>query len=458
VDERIRKLNGAEARPAGGYVLYWCRVNHRVDVNHALTFAAARANRLGLPLLVFDGLGCDYPYANDRLHTFILEGAAEIGEALRRAGIGYCFHIARRKLGSESALRKVVQNAAAIVTDDYPEVLLRHLPPVATIARGAECYAVDSSCVVPFRQFPDPLYAAYSLRPRMQRLLPSFLKPIPQVRVERRFVGSTAEWHTEVTVQRVSDIVAACQIDHSVRPVPSFRGGAAEASRHLRRFLRSRLRRYAAAKNNPAAHTTSDLSPYLHHGHISSLHVALAARDYATQHQLVAEEFLEELLVRRELAFNFTASRSEFTLGALPDWARTTLQKHRRDKRKPIYTREQFEAAATADDLWNAAQSELLLRGKIHGYYRMYWGKKIIEWSPSPEEALDTMLHLNDRYCLDGQDPNAYANILWCFGLHDRPWSERPIFGTVRYMSRAGMERKTDVGAYLREIIRLTRR
>ena len=173
-------------------------------------------------------------------------------------------------------------------------------------------------------------------------------------------------------------------------------------------------------------------------------------KDYAREHKLLPDKFLEELIVRRELAFNF----ARFTvhpesLDALPDWARKTLQKHAADKRDPSYSRDQFESAQTHDPLWNAAQKELLLTGKIHGYYRMYWGKKIIEWSRTPEEALSTAIYLNDRYALDGRDPNSYANILWCFGLHDRPWPERPIFGQVRYMSLDGMRRKTDVDAYI---------
>ena len=183
--------------------------------------------------------------------------------------------------------------------------------------------------------------------------------------------------------------------------------------------------------NEPSAHATSGLSPYLHFGQISSLEVALAARAYADEHKLIADEFLEELIVRRELAFNFARfARAVDSLEVLPDWARDTIAKHRRDRRDPVYSPEQFERAETHDPLWNATQKELLLRGTIHGYYRMYWGKKIIEWSPSCEDALATMIYLHDRYALDGRDPNTYTNILWCFGLHDRPWPERPIFGS----------------------------
>jgi deoxyribodipyrimidine photo-lyase len=200
------------------------------------------------------------------------------------------------------------------------------------------------------------------------------------------------------------------------------------------------------------------LSPYLHFGQISALEVALAAREYASEHKLIADEFLEELIVRRELAFNFARFTPDpESLDALPDWCGRTMKKHARDPRPEVYSYDQLARAETYDALWNATQKELLLRGKIHGYYRMYWGKKIIEWSRTYEEALRAMIKLHDIYALDGRDPNTYTNILWCFGLHDRPWAERPVFGQLRYMSLEGMRRKTDVDAYIKEIAALER-
>jgi deoxyribodipyrimidine photo-lyase len=301
-------------------------------------------------------------------------------------------------------------------------------------------------------------YAAYTIRPKIRKLLPEWLKPVSLPRLRRPFGPPLPSLHTEVTRENIPTLVASCQVDHSVRPSISFAGGRPSAERHLRQFLERNLGRYARHRNEPSAHATSNLSPYLHFGHISSLEVALAAKEYAGRRRLVAEEFLEELIVRRELAFNH-ARRAEQpeSLAALPDWARRTLRRHARDPRRPLYSREQFESAGTHDALWNATQKELLLRGKIHGYYRMYWGKKIIEWSKDCEDALATMIYLHDRYALDGRDPNTYTNILWCFGLHDRPWQERPVFGMVRFMSLDGMKRKTDVEAYLGEIDQLER-
>jgi deoxyribodipyrimidine photo-lyase len=308
------------------------------------------------------------------------------------------------------------------------------------------------------RRFEKREWAAYTIRPKIRNLLKDYLKPVPRIQAHHRYDGLPPDFHTQVTASNIPQLVASCEIDHSIPPSLSFSGGADAARKHLRHFLHDNLRRYAKERNEPSAHATSGLSPYLHFGHLSSLQTALAAKHYAVEHDLIADEFLEELIVRRELAFNFARFNEKLdSLDALPDWAQKTLAKHAKDPRSPAFTREQLERAATYDDLWNATQRELLLRGKIHGYYRMYWGKKIIEWSPTHEEAVQTMVYLHDRYALDGRDPNTYSNILWCLGLHDRPFTERPIFGQVRYMSYDGMKRKTDVGAYRKEIDYLER-
>ncbi len=448
MDARIRTLNQAGTNSAGHYVLYECGHNRRVTGNHALAFAATLSNRLQLPLLVYESLSCDYPYASDRLHQFLLEGVPETASDLRKLGAGYIFELLLRKR-ERSRITELEAQASAIVVDDYPE---------PQSERQVCTYAVDSSCVVPAHCIEKQMYAAYALRPRIHRMLPQFLKPSPAIHLEERFAGPVPSIHTVVEPKRISSLIASCEIDHRVPPSTTFRGGRRQAEVCLETFLNDRLHRYGRDKNDPSAHGTSNLSPYLRAGSISSLEVALAVKEHARNHRLMAEEFLEELIVRRELAFNFAwFSKHRDSIEALPDWARETIHKHRHDKRDPQYSREQLEAAETYDNLWNATQNELLLRGKIHGYYRMYWGKKILEWSESAGEALATMIYLNDRYALDGQDPNTYANILWCFGLHDRPWPERPIFGKIRSMVRAGMERKTNVDAYLQEISDLQR-
>jgi deoxyribodipyrimidine photo-lyase len=448
--DRIRKLNDREPNARAKYVLYWSQMNRRTESNHALAFAADLANDRGLPLLFYEGLTCRYPFASDRFHTFLLEGVPETTRRLAKLAIGYVFHLHKRRTDPNDALYRLAADAAAVVTDDYPAfIAARHNRSVPG-RLDIPYYAVDSSCIVPMSHFTKQEYAAYTIRPKIRKVLGECLKPVPAIRMKKKWYLPASPLHCEVTGENIPQLVAACEIDHRVAPSAEFRGGRKEAERRLDRFLKHDLSRYAEASNDPSEKSTSGMSPYLHFGHISALEIALAASEYAEKHILIAAEFLEELIVRRELAFNLAKfGPKPDTLAALPDWARATLQKHSADRRESVYTKDQFEQAATHDALWNATQLEMLRDGKIHGYYRMYWGKKIIEWSPTHQEALDTMIYLHDKYALDGRDPNTYANILWCFGLHDRPWPERPVFGTVRWMSLEGMKRKTDVESYI---------
>jgi deoxyribodipyrimidine photo-lyase len=424
-NSRVQLLNAALFRANARYVLYWAQVNRRARSNHGLAWAVELANRAGLPVLFYEGLTFDYPFASERFDAFILNGVPDTEHDLQRLGIGYRFYHRRSRNDPNDMLYRVAKDAAAVVTDDYPLFPARRYNASVPGKIGIPYYAVDSSCIVPMSRFDKREYAAYTIRPKIKKLLPEYLRPMPETQVRHKFPG----------------------------PVRQVQKPANPAHQKLRYFLKHNLHRYANLSNQPSESATSGLSPYLHFGHISSLEVAIAVQDYAREHKLLPDEFLEELIVRRELAFNFARfTANPESLDALPDWARKSLAKHANDKRDPVYSRDRFEQAQTHDPLWNAAQKELQLTGKIHGYYRMYWGKKIIEWSPAPEEALATALYLNDRYALDGRDPNSCTNILWCFGLHDRPWVERPIFGQVRYMSFDGMRRKTDVDAYIRSV------
>lgn len=433
---RVQLLNSAPFRAGAKYVLYWAQVNRRVAWNHGLAHAVELANQARLSVLFYEGLTYDYPYASDRFNRFVLEGAADTQEQLEGAGIGYVFYHRRKRSDPNDVLYRLAKDAAAVVTDDYPLWPARVFNPRVASKLDVPYYAVDSSCIVPMSRFEKREYAAYTIRPKIRKLLPEYLRPMPAIRVRRKFSSKLRK-----------------PVVHRGRLSPGLPGGSSAARKRLRRFLKHSLHRYANLSNQPSENATSGLSPYLHFGHISSLEIALAVQDYAGQHKLLPDEVLEQMIVRRELAFNFARfTEHAESLDVLPDWARKTLAKHSGDKRDPTYSRDQFENAETHDPLWNAAQKELLRTGKIHGYYRMYWGKKIIEWSATPEQALATAIHLNNRYALDGRDPNSIANILWCFGLHDRPWVERPIFGQVRYMSFDGMRRKTDVGAYIASI------
>ena len=332
MEEQVRKIEDGGVRSSGEYVLYWIRANRRVESNHALQFAAALANRLEKPLLCYERLTCSYPYANDRLHAFVLDGVAETAAAFRKLGAGYVFDLHKKPTTTKA---RYSQRAAVVVIDDSPEILAGPVPQF-----GADTYAVDSSCIVPSHCIGRS-YAAYSLRPEIHRLLDRFLKPVEKVRLRHK-------WTAALPYLPVLD-AAACHIDHSVPRSTTIRGGRKQAERCLDEFLEHRLRRYAGEKNQPAAHATSGLSPYLHAGYISSLEVALRVREHARLHKLIADEFLEELIVRRELAFNFAwyAKRVD-ALSELPDWVRATLHAHSQDKRDPQYTCDQFRTGRHA--------------------------------------------------------------------------------------------------------------
>ncbi len=456
--ERIRQLYDAPDRPDRKYVLYWAQMNRRVDANHSLLYAAEIANRHRLPVLYYEELTYSYQYANDRLHTFVLQGVPETAKRLKKAGIGYVFYLRRNAQSPNDIFYQLAKDAAAVVTDDYPLFLARdhnsRVPGKLDIAY----YVVDSSCVVPMSQIQTRQYGAYTIRPRITRLLPKFLQAPDPLRVERRFKEAIPSFHVPVREGEIRELVRSCEIDHSISPSLSFEGGRLAAERLLQFFLENNLKRFDRDRNEPAEHATSHMSPYLHFGQISSLEIALAVKEHAARHHLMADGYLEELIVRRELSFNYVGyvERPE-RLENLPDWARQTMKKHAGDKRNPLYMPKQLEGAETYDDLWNATQKEMMLRGKIHGYYRMYWGKKVLEWLPTYQSAVDWMIDTHGRYALDGRDPNTYTNILWCFGLHDRAWGERPIFGKIRYMSGDSTRRKTNAKAYINEINELER-
>jgi deoxyribodipyrimidine photo-lyase len=458
---RIRALNRVPLREGAKYVLYWSQMNRRVESNHALAYAVQLANDRDVPLLVYEGLTYAYRGANDRIHTFVLEGVPETAASLRRLHAGYFFYLRSRRSSPNDVLYRLAADAVCVVTDDYPVFIAADHNGSVPEKIGVAYVAVDSSCVVPMSVHPKQAYAAFSIRPKIHAELPKYLTPMEPVRLKRRWSdellpAALKELRTEVTAADTPRLVAGCEINHSVKPSISFTGGACAAQKHLDVFLNERLSRYARDKNQPSKRATSDLSPYLHFGQISSLEVALRTRDHAKEHKLMDGEFLEELIVRRELSFNFARfSPGVETLDILPDWCRKTMAKHASDQRPHLYSREQLETAQTGDPLWNAAQKELLLRGKIQGYYRMYWGKKVIEWTRTYEEARRLLIEFHDVYALDGRDPNTYANVLWLFGLHDRPWFERPVFGQLRYMSFEGMRRKTDIAAYINEIAAL---
>lgn len=419
----------------------------REAANHALEYAVGAANELRKPLVVLFALTERYPEANERHYAFMLEGLRETRARLLDRGVPMII----RRGEPDAEVRALGRLAALVVVDDgYVRVERRWR---ASAAAGLDCPLVEvaTNVIVPVETASaKEEYAAATLRPRIHRVLDAYLKPLRRTPLRARSAGPDLEsWDIGDTAAAL----ARLELDRSVGRVAAFRGGAGEAERRLRAFVERKLAAYAVDRNDPALDGLSGLSPYLHFGQISPLAVALAVQAGPAYGQAA---FLEELIVRRELAFNFVRyNRAYDRFGGLPDWCRATLLEHASDRRPYVYTRAELERAATHDPYWNAAQKEMVLTGKMHGYMRMYWGKKILEWSASPRGAYRTALALNNAYELDGRDPNGFAGVAWTFGKHDRPWGRRPVYGTIRAMTDSGLRRKFDADAYVRKIERL---
>lgn len=439
--ERVRVLR--EGTETGRrYVLYWMQSAQRAAGNPALEYAVGQADMRDLPVLVYFGLTERYPEANLRHYTFLMEGLQEVRRALDERGIGFTV-----RLGSPPEGAVALAADAALVTMDrgylkHQQDWYRH------VVRHARCpvVQVEGNVVVPVESaYPREAYSAAVLRPAILDHLAHFLKPL-----QERAPQVAARELLEEDRPDLPALLGRTDIDRTVSPVEGFRGGTKEGMRMLQAFIDTRLPTYAERRNDPATDCASELSPYLHFGQVSPVELARRVRAAGGPG---AAEFLEQLVVRRELAMNYAHYNPAYdTVNGLPRWARETLQAHASDRREHLYTREELAEARAHDPYWNAAQTELSTTGRMHGYMRMYWGKKLLEWTSSPAEALRTGLWLNNRYALDGRDPNSYAGVAWCMGKHDRPWKERPIFGKVRYMNAKGLERKFDMGAYLAKV------
>lgn len=451
IDERTTLLNNAPINRQARYVLYWMQLFKRTSHNHALNYAINLANRHGLPLVVYEGLKYYYPWANDRLHTFILEGVAEKKCEFTACGIRYLFYLQRNAQDPRRVVQDLARAAVALVTDDFPCFIVpehnRRICEQVTIP----VYAVDANGMIPLSRHEKEEYAARTIRPKINKLLPQYSEKIvtPKVAVTAPHDLPLNAPETEVTADNIAQLVAQCDIDHSVKPSPLYHGGTRQARRRLAHFLDNILPRYDETRNEPSVDGCSRLSAYLHFGFISIPEIYAAVQE-ASAPDAAKAAFLEEAVVRRELSYNMTRFNPRYdSLEALPAWAQKTMHKHADDTRQ-AYTPQQIEQATTADELWNASQRELVHTGVWHNYMRMLWGKKIIEWRPTYQESFELMVHLNNKYSLDGRNPNTYTGILWCFGKHDRAWGpERPIFGTLRYMSSASMARKIDAKKYI---------
>jgi deoxyribodipyrimidine photo-lyase len=444
---RIKSLNDTDIR-TGDYVLYWMQQSQRARYNHALEYAVQQANKLDRALLVVFGLMDDYPETNLRHYAFMLEGLKETVAALASRGIKM---VLRRGHPPEAVLG-LGRRASMIVCD---RGYLRHQRAWRKqVAKKAQCpvVQVESDVVVPLEVVSDKAeYAARTIRPKIHRHLASYLVDLKPTKSKHPSLGLKVNGldpdHTEELLRKLN-------LDRSVPPVSDlFKGGTSRALKRFNGFLRHRLKHYDQHSNQPQTDDISHMSPYLHFGQISPLYLALKLSRAADTPKAVKDAYIEQLIVRRELAMNFAFYTPDYDAYAcIPGWAQKTLADHRQDKREYVYNQRQLEKADTHDPYWNASMLEMKHTGFMHNYMRMYWGKKILEWSSSPQKAFRTTLAINNKYFLDGRDPNSYTGVAWVYGVHDRAWGERPIFGKTRYMAASGLERKCDITAYVKKV------
>ena len=445
-DERVKHLNEKGVR-AGDYVLYWMQSSQRTEHNHALEYAVQQANELDQRLLVVFGLTDGYPEANLRHYTFMLEGLQEVEGALKKRGIKF---VVRHGSPDEVAL-EAGRDASLIVTDRgymRPQRGWR-----AIVAEKADCLVtqVESDVVVPVELASGKREtAARTLRPKIHEYLEDFLVALNTTPVEKQ---STNMSFAGLDLSNLDSVLDGLDIDRSVEPVGHlYKGGTSQAKKILKDFIDNRFDSYDDNRNQPQTDDVSHMSKYLHFGQISPIQVALEIQKASTSKENI-DSYLEELIVRRELPINFVYYTEDYdSFSCLPGWSKETLEEHKGDEREYVYTRQQLEDAETHDEYWNAAMREMRHTGYMHNYMRMYWGKKILEWTDTPEYAYKTTLYLNNKYFLDGRDPNSFANVAWVFGVHDQGWKEREVYGKVRYMSAGGLERKSKPGQYVEKV------
>ncbi len=478
-DIRIQNCNDAVIDPNGQFVLYWMTANRRPGWNFSLDRALEHAKHLNRPLLVFEALRCGYKWASDRIHDFVISGMADNAAAFENKRAAYFPYVEAQAGDGAGLLEELARRSCIVVTDDFPCFFLPRM--VATVANRLHVplEKIDSNGIFPMRGTDRVFSRAHDFRRFLQKNLQPHLQefpkadPLKRIRIPilERFPKDIQErWPMAdvAGIARHPEKLARYRIDHSVS-FANLRGGIKSAAEKLRSFCDSKLHQYSEERNQPEMDVTSGFSPYLHFGHISTHEIfsRLMEDEQWTPDELapkatgsragwwgcspMVEAFLDELITWRELGYNMCWQREDYDqYESLPDWAQKTLAEHANDLRPYIYSLEEFETAATHDNLWNAAQSQLVREGRIHNYLRMLWGKKILHWSESPQAALDIMIELNNKYAIDGRNPNSYSGIFWVLGRYDRAWGpERDIFGKIRYMASENTARKVRVKQYI---------
>jgi len=408
---------------------------------------------LGKPLLIHQGLDPTYEHANDRIHTVILENARALHRRAAKLGLRYQFVLRRRRDDDRRVVDRLAARAALVVTDLFPTAGIAE----RTVRFAERCpvrvVEVESHCIVPFGNFVKEEYAARTIRPKIAKVLDHALEPVedrgPRAKFPETLWNSLEVERLDFDSLDVAAAVASCEIDHAVAPVP-FASGLDGARKRLAAFCKDGLADYSERRNEPKdTNGSSRLSPYLHFGQISAAEVARTVREHGSKASV--QKFEDELVTWRELAYNFCVRNPNFgKLKGLPDWAHRSMEKHKDDPREVVYSLAQLENAESYDELWNAAQREMVRTGYMHNVTRMLWGKSVLLWTARYKHALEHLILLNNKYALDGRDPSSYGGIQWCFGTFDRPWFDKPVFGVIRPMSLARAREKFDADAYIR--------
>lgn len=441
-EKRIRLLK--KGNMLNGPVVYWMSRDQRAYDNWALLYAQQFALEKKLPLTVVFNLVPEFLQATIRQYGFMLKGLKELEKELNEYSIPFFLLTGKPE---EEIPKFVQQTKASILVSDFDPLRIKRIWK-RDVAKKIQIpfYEVDAHNIVPCLYVSDKLeFAAYTLRPKINKALIEFMEEFPPLQKMKKSELSSdkIDWQKVITLLK---------IDFKVKEVEWLEPGEKAAQKCFQYFLNNKFEEYHQWRNDPTKNCQSNLSPYLHFGQISAQRIALETKRFEGNKES-EQAFLEELIIRRELSDNFCYYNKNYdSFEGFPDWAKVTLHEHRKDEREFIYSFEEFENAKTHEDLWNAAQNELVRTGKLHGYMRMYWAKKILEWSRSPEEALKIAIYLNDKYELDGRDPNGYTGCAWSIGgVHDRPWFERPIYGKIRYMNRSGAKNKFDIELYIKK-------
>lgn len=474
---RVFPKNDHEPNTEGDYIVYWMQSAHRLQYNYALEYAVGWANKLGKPLLLYEELKNDYPWASDRIHQFYLEGMQEIQQYAVEKGLNYLSFVEEEADTNKQAYLAMLENACCLVTDEFPVYFIRDRNNWLGEALEIPVITVDNNGIIPLGLTEKDPYNAYFFRRIMQKHFvecythPPKQDPLDELENREQLdidaIREQLPTHGRIPGD-ISKFISSLSIDHDVESL-DMKGTRQAALGKLGQFVQYGLMEYGDKRSDPDENKVSGLSPWLHFGKISEYEIVKTILDHQPAGWDLGDisyndgsrgqfwngdsnisKFLDELITWREVGFHFAHHRPDYAeFDSLPDWAYETLMDHKDDPREWIYSYEELENAQTHDELWNAAQRQLREEGIIHNYLRMLWGKKVIEWTPDPQTALEYLIELNNKFAIDGRDPNSYSGIFWCFGRFDRAWQERPIFGKIRYMTSDSTRRKVKLDRYL---------